>query len=307
MFQSIIDDLKQQLQWGNMVTRLIIVNVAVLVAVVFIRIGFNMFAEPPGPAFDNFLSYLRLSDNVIFSFTHPWVFFSYMFLHIGLWHIFMNMLFLYWFGRIVGDFVGDQRILPIYILGGLMAALVYLMAAPFLYENGSTLEGASGSIMAIVAVAGMIAPDLEMRLILLGNIKLKFIVLALIIIDLVFIASLENTGGHFAHIGGLIFGVLYVKLLHQGTDLAEPVNRFFDWLRDFFKEKPKKVTPRKSSKKSKVFVRYKAEKGQKAPSDSIEGQDHQSKLDLILDKISASGYDSLTQEEKDFLADASKK
>ena len=212
MFQSIIDDAKQQFQMGNMITRIIMVNVVIYVLVNLINLGFTIKSGmAPQGEFDNFIRYFFLHQDLVFDFKHPWVFFTYMFMHLGLWHILWNMLLLYWFGRILGDFIGDNRILPIYILAGLAGAILYLMTAPFIYGGGnSTLHGASGSVMGIIAVAGMIAPNYIIRLLFVGSVKLKYIVLILFALDLFAIAGMSNVGGHFCHIGGALFG-FYVR------------------------------------------------------------------------------------------------
>lgn len=122
--------------------------------------------------------------------------FTSMFLHEGFWHLLWNMLFLYWFGRIVGDFIGDQRILPLYLLGGLTGAVVFFISANLLpYGMGGRFAlGASAGVMAIVVAAGTISPDYIMRLLLLGDVKLKYIVAVLVFLDLILIPNGGNTG-----------------------------------------------------------------------------------------------------------------
>ena len=159
--------------------------------------------------------------------------------------------------------------------------------------------------MGVIVVAGMIAPDYIMRLIFIGDVKLKYIVMTLIFLDLVAIANMSNIGGHFAHVGGMVFGVFYVRLLREGNDLAAPVNRLLDWFKSLFTEQPETVKA-KSKKQRKVFVRYRNESGGVAPTEN-EKLDFQDRLDSILEKIKASGYDSLSDEEKEFLFQASKK
>lgn len=307
MIQSIADDVKQQFRMGNMVTRIIIVNVAVFILINLVNLFFTLSSGfEPGDKFGQYIQYLFLHQNLIFDIKHPWVIFTYMFVHLGFFHILWNMLLFYWFGRIVGDFIGDYRILPIYLLAGLMGGILYLITAPLIYDGGSTVHGASGAVMGIIVVAGMIAPEYGMRLILIGDVKLKYIVWTLIFLDLVAIANMSNIGGHFAHVGGMIFGFMYVRMLREGNDLAAPVNRLLDWFKNLFSEEDGTRRPAKSKKQRKVFVRYRNESGSSDPSDDIPA-DFQERLDSILEKIKASGYDSLTDEEKEFLFQASKK
>jgi len=215
------------------------------------------------------------------------------------------MLFLYWFGRIVGDFLGDHRVVPLYLLSGLFGALVYLMFAPLINVSGSYAYGASASVMGFVMAAGLIAPEYQMRLLLIGDVKLKYIVLVLILLDLFGMASMENTGGHIAHLGGVVFGWIFVSMLRRGNDISVPINSFFDSVSRLMSGK-KRLPPLRST--SKVYVRHKTSAPKKSTSDKASRtKDHQERLDQILDKIKDNGYDSLTAEEKEFLFLASKK
>ena len=139
-------------------------------------------------------------SDLLWDVKHPWLIFSHMFTHIGVFHLLFNMLILYWFGRIAADLVGDHRMLPLYLYSGLSGALIYLLTAPLIYPGGSNLHGASAAIMGIVAAAGMTAPDYQMRLLLLGDVRLKYIVAALLLLYIAGIANLDNVGGHFAHL-----------------------------------------------------------------------------------------------------------
>jgi rhomboid family protein len=306
MFKSIAQDVKQQFAFGNRITRLIIFNTAIFIVVNLIRLfytigsGFN-----PSGGFNQFLKYLALSSDLSFDFTHPWVFLTHMFLHLGFFHFLFNMLFLYWFGRILGDFLGDHRIYPVYLLAGATGAIVFLIAAPF--SGASMAYGASAAVMGIVAAAGTIAPDFNIRLMFIGNVRLKYIVLILIALDVFALGSMSNFGGHIAHLGGALFGFLFIKMLQRGSDISEPVNKLFGWFQSLVSNDP---SPRK--KKSTMYARHirqgqsKAQ-GRRSSDRSPRPDDHQKRLDVILEKIKEEGYDSLSPEEKEFLFQASKK
>lgn len=316
MFTSIWEDLKREFDNGNMVTRLIMANVAVFIFVTVVWIVMRIFSGwSDAPFYMSFIRFFEISSDWWHNLTHPWVIFTHMFLHTGFWHILWNMLFLYWFGRIVGDFIGNQRVLPLYLLGGLVGGVTYFITYNLLpYGAGTSYAlGASAAVNAFVVAAATISPDYIMRLLLLGNVKLKYIAAALIFIDLVGMAGNINTGGHFAHLGGAFFGWLFVHQLRQGNDMAEPVN---EWLRkasDFFATLKNKVQgnhrPRpKVVYKNKEKTRrsnYGSNKGGHRR-DASKHLSHQEQLDSILDKIKKSGYDSLSQEEKEFLFNASK-
>lgn len=310
MLQSIWDDVKRELSRGNMITQLIIINVAVFVLINLVQLFLYLGNAGVVPGlYHTILHFFCMSSDWTFFLTHPWGLLTSIFLHEGFFHILWNMLFLYWFGRIVGDFIGDQRILPLYLLGGIAGGIVFFISANLLpYGAGGRFAlGASAGVMAIVVAAGSIAPDYIMRLLFLGDVKLKYIVAVLVFLDLIFIPQGGNTGGHFAHLGGAAFGWLFVAQLRQGNDFAEPVNRVLEKVQGFFNRlfsgqggrKGPKVVYRNPERKS-------TGRGQTA-TDGPQSTAYQEKLDAILDKIKDAGYDSLSKEEKEFLFNASKK
>ena len=319
MFNSIWEDVKREFNYGNMVTRIIIANIGAFVVLNLVWIIAMIGNGRNLPDwFSTFQQFFMVSSDWFHNLTHPWVLISYMFLHFGFWHILWNMLFLYWFGRIVGDFIGNQRILPLYLLGGLSGALLYFISANLNLlppNSGSYMLGASASVMAIVVAAGAISPDYVIRLLFLGDVKLKYLVAVLLFLDLLGVAGMNNTGGHFAHLGGAIFGYIFVRQLREGNDLAIPVNNFIDmmsnWFTSLFQGKPrKKQGPRVVYKNTEKASRPKTKRTRGASSrgnNKSDSRSHQEKLDEILDKIKQSGYDSLTDHEKEFLFNASKK
>ena len=214
------------------------------------------------------------------------------------------MLIFFWFGRIVGDLIGDQKIWPLYLLGGLAAAAAFF-GWSMLSGTSHYALGASGSVMAFVVAAAFLAPDYNMRLILIGNVKLKYIAFVILLLDLIGLANNINTGGHVAHLGGAFMGYVFVTSLRQGKDLSEGVNRFFDRLISLVSVNRNKPQSPKTKKKARIIQMTGSKKG-KPKSDNIPNDSFQARLDEILDKISRHGYDSLTEEEEDFLKNASK-
>ncbi len=312
MFKSIWDDIKLAFHQGNMVIRLIFINVAVFVVLAIVKIGIRV--SMPGQreahdAIEDFVHLFCLSDDWYTNLIHPWTIISHMFLHEGFFHIIMNMLFLYWFGRITGDLLGDRHILPLYLLGGLFGALAFFLSAVFLPQLGigSFALGASAAVMAIVAAAGVTAPDYVLNLLLLGPVRLKYIVIVLIILDIVGIGAVSNTGGHFAHLGGIFMGYIYVnQIRNNGTDLSVPINGTLERISSFFtnifstKKKPTVAYKRPNA------ARHASRKGSARTDNTKAMGSHQEQLDTILDKIKEKGYESLSQEEKEFLFNASK-
>lgn len=306
MLKSIARDIRQQFDYGNKITQLIIVNVAVYIALNLVRLGFTLAAGfEPSAGFDDVVDWIALSGDLVYTVTHPWVILTHMFVHVGFWHILFNMLFLYWFGRIVGDMIGDARIIPLYLMSGLFGALIFLISAPLIGAVGLPAYGASASVMGFVLAAGLLAPEYNMRLLLIGDVKLKYIVLAVILLDLFSIGGLQNTGGHLAHLGGAAFGAIYITALRRGRDLAEPLHRLSDFFSRLMSRRRTSVPKRRSSK---VFVRHHGEgRTRQEASRDPSPREQQERLDAILDKIKQQGYDNLSDEDKEFLFRASKK
>jgi len=305
MFRSLADDIRYQFQTGNAITRLIIVNVAVFLVVMAFKLVLTLGAgfHPDPTLFGRVTSYLMLSGDPLWDLTHPWVFIKHMFLHIGFFHLLFNMLVLYWFGRITGDLLGDHRMTALYLYAGLFGALLYLLTAPILYAGYSTLHGASAAVMGIVAAAGITAPDYQMRLLLIGDVRLKYIVAALLVIYLIGIANLDNAGGHMAHLGGAAFGFFFVHMLRQGSDLTKGFQRLGNLLT---RRKPKHRKPVR--RKVALEVRHPAVRQNEARQavHQAPGDDRESRLNAILEKIKQSGIESLDDAEKSFLNEESR-
>ncbi|MDH3648113.1 MAG: rhomboid family intramembrane serine protease [Saprospiraceae bacterium] len=253
------------------------------------------------PVYYDIVHFFSISSSIFHNLTHPWVFVTSIFLHEGFWHILWNMLFLYWFGRIVADLIGESKIFPIYLLGGIIGCIVFWMSSQLLpYGDFRPIYalGASAGVMAIVMTAGMIAPDYSIRLFLIGDVKLKYLVAALILLDVFGLAGNYNTGGHFAHLGGVFMGWFYVQQLRTGNDWSEGVNGIMEKIQLFFSQESHAKSSRKTTK---LVVKRHYRKQKEEPEDT----DPMERVDVILEKIKAHGYDSLTQEEKDFLQQAS--
>ena len=306
MFESIIDDLKAYFRSGNMISRLIIINAVFFIALILIKIGL-MFTGPDYPDKVQLLErYLSFHEDMRFNLRHPWVFVTHAFTHFGFFHILWNMLLLLWFGRIVGDLLGDKRVLPIYILGILGGLLFFWLSARFLLDGYNYAYGASAAVMAIIAAAGFTAPDYRMHLIIIGPVRIKYIVLVLVVLDLLAVSNQNNTGGSIAHLGGVVSGALFVYALRNGSDLSKPINNIIQTIQSWFTSRERNTERRRSPLK----VSHKSwERSAKAGSKSDQGGPSQSsadRLDMILDKIKEKGINSLTKEEKEFLDSQSK-
>ena len=293
MFRSIAEDIRSSFDYGNMIIKLVIINVAVFVITALLNAFFPEFYS------SNILPYLALPGDLMTLLYRPWTVITHMFLHSGLWHLIGNMITLYWFGNIAGDLLGDRKILPVYILGGLAGAIFYLLSYQFLPNIGIYALGASAAALAIVFTAVATAPEYVVHLLLFGPVRIKFIGLVILFIDIIGTQSNANSGGHIAHLGGTLFGFWFVYLLRKGVDLSEYFHRFVDFIT--FKKKKRPVG------KATLKVAHRADNiTRKQSKNFVAKTDISRRVDEILDKIKQKGYDSLTDEEKEVLYQASK-
>jgi membrane associated rhomboid family serine protease len=286
---NIIDDLKMQYKFGGMAQRLIYWNIACfLISLVF-------FYQFKVGAFD-FPNWIALSSDPAVFIMKPWTLLTYAFFHDGFGHIFFNMIVLNFSSTLFLTFFNQKQLLGLYVLSAIFAGIAFVLGYYFLNLSAS-IVGASGAIMAILVATTTYSPLMNVRLLLIGNVKLWHITLVILVIDLMQI-RLDNSGGHIAHLAGAFFGFLFIKLLESGTDLSKIVSSVADFFVNLFTKS--QLKPFK-----KVHKNYK--KPTEKPTSKIVTKDKsQQQIDEILDKISRSGYDCLTKEEKEFLFKAGK-
>lgn len=307
---------------NNAVIQLIVINVAVFVVIdVLIRTIMGLANAPE--IYGTIKEWLVLPAWMIdsiegqpFILRQIWSPITYMFLHGDFLHLLFNMLFLYWFGMFVQNYLGSDKVVSIYVLGGLAGGLAYILLYNFvpLFEGQrAILLGASGAVFAIVAAAATYLPNTSVHLMFLGPVKLKYIALFYVVL-FVYRLSGNNAGGEAAHLGGALLGYLYIRQYQKGRDIGLWVTKTLAWIKNIFKPKPKiRVTYRNtdsSSRSQSSRPRKSAFRASTTTSPaSTEGKDNtsQAEIDAILDKISAKGYESLSKEEKQKLFNASKK
>jgi membrane associated rhomboid family serine protease len=235
--------------------------------------------------------------------TRPWTMITYMFMHdlSGILHILFNMLVLYWFGRVFVEYLGSDKLIALYLLGGIAGAVLYLMAynlipgPPSFLSGNAGMVGASAAIFAIMVATATLLPNYTFFLLLIGPVKLKYIAAVYIFISVLGSVG-NNAGGNIAHLGGALMGFIYMKQLQAGINWGGWITITLDWFKEVFKEKPR------------VKVSYRKERPTNIkPSSGEKGAYTQEEIDRILDKISAGGYESLTKDEKEKLFNASKK
>ncbi|MGC4039625.1 MAG: rhomboid family intramembrane serine protease [Flavobacterium sp.] len=285
---TIWDDIKMQYRIGGIANKMIYWNIGIyLLSLIFYQFQTGGF---------NFPDWLQLISEPSAIVYRPWTLLTYAFLHAGFMHLFFNMMVLNFASRLFLTFFTQKQYLGLYLLSAVFAGLVFVLSFYFLNQI-APMVGASGAIMALLVAATTYQPLMEVRLLLIGRVKLWHITAVLLLLDLLQI-QLSNTGGHIAHLSGAFFGYIYIKLLQSGTDLSRIVSSVLDFFTSLFDRKPS--TPFK-----KVHVNPK-QPAIKKESKIVVKDKEQQQIDEILDKISQSGYDSLTQDEKEFLFKAGK-
>lgn len=288
---SIIDDLKRQYKFGGIAQRLIYLNIACFL-VSYVIFGLLRFVNID----IDFLHYVSLSSNPKDLLWKPWSIISYSFFHSDFFHIFFNLIILNFSSQLFLTFFNQKQLLGLYILSAIFSGVVFVFSF-YLMNIISPIVGASAAIMAILVATTTYQPLMNLRLLIIGNVKLWHVTVVILLIDLMQIQS-ENSGGHIAHLAGAFFGFIFIKLLENGTDLSKIVSNLLDFFVNLFKKSPTK--PFKT-----VHKNYK--KPTEKPVSRIVTKDKtQQQIDEILDKISRSGYDCLTKEEKEFLFKAGK-
>lgn len=236
-----------------------------------------------------------VSSNFSILIQNPWSLISYQFMHANLLHIFFNMYILYIFGRFIKDVLNSDRFIVLYLLSGLAGAAVFIFSyllLPLLAERGGGhMVGASAAVMGVVIGASRLYPELELYLLLFGRVKLKWLALAVLILGSYDITG-SNAGGSLSHFGGAAAGFFLVNRFKNGKNDLNIIARLFTGIRDWFYK----------SKAPKLKVRHRSKVKMGNDSYNYDKADRQEKVDAILDKISKSGFDSLTQKERDFLS-----
>lgn len=310
---SIVDDIKSRYKGGSLLMRFIYINIAVFV--VLRLAGFISFLISGSSA--TIVHWVELPSNLHDFLRQPWTLITYMFSHYDVMHILFNMLWLYWLGRIFLEFFNPRQMGGLYVLGGIGGAALYLACynlIPHLASQHSLMLGASASVLAIVVAIALYRPDYPISLFFFGSISLKWIAIITIFIDIIGIEN-NNMGGHIAHLGGALVGLWFGLAIKQGHDITSWINRCIDSVVMLFKKRNAKDKRTRSHERESS---YKYHKSTSSGSSSAPAKDKgntknattsvdEEKLDEILGKLKQSGYAALTDEEKEFLFNASRK
>ena len=290
---NILNQLKQEFKQGTILNKLIYINVGVFLLFSILGVFSFMFQFDLYPVLNKL--YLPAENSKLLN--QPWTFITYMFLHNGFLHLLFNMIWLHFAGKIFSQYLNPKQLLSTYILGGITGGLVFIIAYNYIpalsiYTQNAQALGASAAVLAIVVAIATYTPNYSVRFPFIGIVKLKHIAIFSVALDVLSIPK-GNAGGHIAHLGGALFGYLYIKQLQKGNDLSVGFTKWMDSLSNLFKPKSKLKTVHKRPKSDKQF--------------NTEKSAQQKAVDLVLEKISKSGYESLSKEEKATLFSASKK
>ncbi|TVZ09340.1 membrane associated rhomboid family serine protease [Cellulophaga sp. RHA_52] len=288
-------DLKYQYARLNIAEKLIAINVVIFLLNLILV---NLFRLP------NIVNWFNLPENMGDFILQPWSIVTYSFFHSGFGHIFWNMLMLYFFGRTFLNLFDAKKFLNVYFLGVIVGGFLFMIGyntIPALLNQNGVLIGASAGVTAILIYVCTYLPNQTVRLLII-DLKLWHLGVIIVVLDLLRLSNGQNVGGMLSHLGGAALGYFYAKQLMNGKDIGAGFGRFMDSIANLFRK----------DKKAPMKTVYKSAKPKSTTTGSTTANvdrkkaDKQRKIDAILDKISKSGYESLSKEEKDFLFIAGK-
>lgn len=283
---SFVSEIKNSFRESAMSAKLIYINLALFL---IIRLSdlLAMFDIIP---YDAVLSYLVMPTEFDKFILRPWTLLTYMFCQYDFIHLLFNMLFLHWFGRLFSAVIGDRHVLSTYLIGGLVGGLACLVGLMVTDLDRGVLLGASAAVLSLLLAVAVIAPNYSVQIVFVGSVRLKYYAAVMILLDIICLPTFVNIGGHFSHLGGALAGVVLAMMWKRNG--VPQRNAVMDWLSNFRKPKMK------VARGGRVQTDYEY---------NSERVDRMKDVDRILDKIKASGYDSLTVEERKTLFDNSKK
>lgn len=303
---SPLDNVRTFFRQPDALPRLILANILVWVVIKFVGVAAYLFTTPgydPHALFNAWVfRWFAVPASLEALATKPFTLFTYMFLHVGFMHLLFNMLWLFWFGQIFLQYLNKRQLLFTYVSGGIAGAIFYILfynIFPVFQESlpNSVALGASASVLAIVVAIAFYVPNYTMYLLFLGPVKIKYIALLSLVVDFMMIKS-DNAGGHIAHLGGALWGFLFIYIFKNGG---------YDPSIIFKNLSLNRIARIFESRKKRRFKKvYTAGRPLTDEEYNYQRADKQRMIDEILDKIKRSGYESLTRAEKDFLFKSSK-
>ncbi|MDR0811022.1 MAG: rhomboid family intramembrane serine protease [Paludibacter sp.] len=293
---NVFSYIKQFFLSRDELNRLIVINVAIFLLVGAVNIFFTLFNSHTS-FFDEIFALPAAPKAALYK---AWTVITYMFFHRDFFHILFNMLMLYWFGKVFLIYFSEKQLVGLYLIGGFFGAAFFVFAFsvfPLFAANAfnTSLMGASAAVMAIVVASAVQMPNMAMRFFIIGSVKLKWIAAVAVLVSFWGITG-KNAGGEISHLGGALAGWIFVVSLRSGKDITAWLNKIIDALVDLFKpHKKMKVSYSKNYNRKMTDAEFNMNKAR-----------NMEEIDRILDKIKASGYESLTKEEKQKLFEQKK-
>lgn len=240
--------------------------------------------------------FILFSSYPVFKFNYFWTFLSSLFFAGYIYELIWMMLLLYWFGNILGDLLGDMTILPAYLFTGIIGSILFYI---FIYFSGVQYQyfsGVGSATIGIITASAFIAPDYNLRIVLVGKIAIKYLVLAIISINIVYLIAVNDLK-YISYCGSILASWYFIYDIRHGRNIQKGFNKFFDrivFIFGFLKFK----------KESKLKVTYKSRRLNEI--NRNDSKPSETKLNHILEKINNLGYDNLTRDEKEFLFKSSR-
>ncbi|MFA6832555.1 MAG: rhomboid family intramembrane serine protease [Bacteroidaceae bacterium] len=303
---NILTNIRSRFTSADMTMKLIFINVGVYVFLAFLQV----FAKITGLHWLIIDQWFALPSDWHLVLMRPWTLITYSFLHATFWHLLFNMLWLYFFGPLFEYIYSARYMVGLYVLGELFGAAFFILmynTIPYYMTDYASLVGASAAILALVIAVATAQPDRMIGLLLIGNVKFKYVAIGLIVMDVLLLTD-NNGGGHLAHLGGALAGYLFVVQMKKRRDITSWINKLIDWivnLSKLFKHTPHLKVSRGGKYGQEKQTVY--NKHQEAQVYNEQKKEAEASLDQILDKVRKSGYDKLSDQEKRQLFDASKK
>lgn len=300
----IVNDIIQRFRRENIVGKYIYITVAIYLAIALSSVVATLFNSIS--LVDEIVACFELPANLKQLLYRPWSLVTYMFLHANFMHILWNMLALYVFGKIFLEFYSTRHFIGVYFLGGITGGLFFVIAYnifPYFENilNSSYLVGASASILAVVTATAVRSPNYTVNLFLIGAVRLSKLAIVTVLLSFLFLFSSGNAGGNFAHIGGAVAGWLFAYMLGKGRDVTSLITL----VNDFVVNAWHKISSRPN--KPKMKVKHNMGKHHVDYEYNSRCKENEDEMNRILEKIKKGGYSSLTDEEKKFLFDVSKR
>lgn len=284
---------------GDYLTRLLYLNISVFLLFALTNAFTSLFTGNFGLIPNLADDLLALPSDPLRLLLRPWTILTYMFTHFGFRHILFNMIVLYFSGKILMEYLGEKRMLALYIYGGIGGGLLYIILynlSPILSQG--SMVGASAGCIAVLVAGALYMPQMPVRLWGIFEIKYWMLAAGIVTLDVLNLTG-SNAGGHIAHLGGAIVAFFFIRSMRQGHEWNVYLFQIIDAVRNMLFRPKSKKKRRGFSFGESSYVKY--EEVKKTKGSSSKSTQDTAKMDAILDKIKEKGYDSLSKEEKAYL------